>query len=164
MDKFLSDIGGDLVVIPLSKFVLAGRGDDFFMQFNKLPDERNYGALAIKDICKDDDYDRASKAIAEQNKEVAIACIEDPESASPYMFAKRLKYGEKQYFFPIIFNATLAEYAEDGEYYGFGEESYNLRLGDELDPERKCIMRIMYAPGERIEWNEQDKEKIFSFL
>lgn len=166
MGDFVSEYGGDLVTLPLINFMRRGRGDDFLMKLDELSYGKNRcGTLTISNSsCTNDDYARAVQALDGQNEKVMLVCVEDPESASPYLFVKNIKKGGQEYVFPVIFNASLRSYAEDGVYYGSGEESYNLCLGDYIDPERKCAMRIVYAPGERIEWCEKEVEQVFSHL
>ena len=78
--------------------------------------------------------------------------------------AYTIEYGEKTYMFPTIINARLSEPSEDGGYFGPEAKSYSLRLGSEIDPERRCAMRIVYAPGKRIEWSEDELAQIFASL
>ncbi len=166
MGDFVSEYGGDLVTIPLSNFLNRGRGDDFLLQPERLPGRHSYGTLNIvNSYCGsriDDDYARAVAALEGQNDNIMLVCVEDPESASPYLFVRKVNKDNKEYAFPIIFNAELWCYADDGEFFGSGEESFNLCLGDIIDPERKCAVRIIYAPGKRIEWSEEELKELFS--
>lgn len=167
MGVFVSKYGGDLIVLPLKDFVQRGRGDDFLILFDRLAGLNNntYGTLTIGENSRNsDEYNRAIQALDSRIDSVMMVCIEDPESASPYLFTRSIMWDGKKYLFPVIFNAILMSYSECGEYYGFGAESFNLLLGNQIDPEQKCAMRIMYAPGERIEWNENDVKSVFSFL
>ena len=44
------------------------------------------------------------------------------------------------------------------------EEAYDLRLGDIIDPGHKCTYRIVYTPGRRIEWTDEEIARVFAQL
>lgn len=161
MRTFISNYGGDLKTLLLRDFVRKGEGDDFLVLINS-PKYRDYGMLAIK--TNSDEYAKAVEALEEQCSDVMIVGIEDAESGSPYIFACRVEFEGEEYMFPAIFNARLCGPAEDGDYSGLGAKSFHLRLGDEIDPERLCAVRILYTPGKRIEWSKDDLAMVFASL
>ncbi len=160
----VSAYGGNLVMILVRNFMVPGRGDDFVLSMNELG-IGGYGTLLIS--LNNDEYSRAVNVA--DSDDVELLGVEDTESGSPYVFVKRVIRNGKAYLFPVILNAKLAEtrpcedshlYEEDYEV--LGSNSFTLRLSSELDPEHLCAMRIIYAPGERIEWNEDDVERVFA--
>ena len=161
MGVFISEYGGDLKRMLLRDFVRKGRGDDFVAPINEMSIER-FGTLAIR--LNSEEYASAISALAGDYSDVLLVGVEDMESGSPYVFVRMIEYGEKTYMFPTIINARLSEPSEDGSYFGPEAKSYSLRLGSEIDPERRCAMRIVYAPGKRIEWSEDELAQIFASL
>lgn len=161
MGAFISDYGGELKTMIVKDFIRRGRGDDFVVSMDE-PVNRNFGTLAIK--INSDEYERAVKALNGDYDRVMLVGVEDEMSGSPYVFVRRIQYGNKKHMFPVIFNAKLCKPADDGDYSGLEVESFRLQLGRDIDPERVCQIRIVYAPGERIEWNEDEQELIFASL
>ena len=161
MGVYISDYGGDLKTMILSDFIRKGKGDDFVASMDE-PVNRNFGTLAIK--LNSDDYSRAIKALNGDYGKAMLVGVEDTMSGSPYIFVRRIRFGDKYHMFPVIFNAKLCEPAADGDYSGLEVESFRLQLGRDIDPERHCQIRIIYAPGERIEWSEEEQEMVFASL
>lgn len=160
----ISAYGGNLVLILVRSFMVPGRGDDFILSMGELG-IGGYGTLLIS--TNKDEYSRAVDVV--DRDDVELLGVEDTESGSPYVFVKRVVCNGKAYMFPVILNAKLIEtrpfednhvYEED--YKVLGSNSFTLRLSSELDPEHLCAMRIIYAPGERIEWNEDDVKRVFA--
>ena len=161
MGTFISEYGGDLKTMLLKDFIRRGRGDDFVASMSEGAN-RDFGTLAIR--LNSEEYARAVAALEGQYGEIMIVGVEDMESGSPYVFVRMLDYDGKHYMFPVIFNAELREPEDDGCYSNLDTRSYRLRLGDNIDPERRCALRIVYAPGKRIEWSENELQKVFAKL
>ena len=161
MGKFNSMYGGKLRPLPLKNLVRQGEGDDFTLSMSA-ERNRNYGTLAIKR--NSEDYAAAVEDLNDQCDDVMIIGVEDTEAGTPYVFVRRVEHAGKTYMFPAIFNAVLCEPKENGDYSGLCVRSFHLRLGEDIDPERLCAMRINYAPGEKIEWSEDEVNKIFACL
>lgn len=153
MGAFYSVYGGDLKKMLLKDFVRRGKGDDFIVPMEESIN-RHFGTLAID--LNADEYGRAVDALNGQYGEVMLAGVEDLESGSPYVFVQKVNIAGKCYMFPVVFNAKLCGADEDDAYSDLGSKSFSLRLGNEIDPNRDCSIRVVYAPGKRIEWSEED--------
>ena len=161
MGVYISDYGGDLKTMLLVDFVRRGKGDDFVASMDE-PVNRNFGTLAIK--LNSDDYSRAILALNGQYEKAMLVGVEDTMSGSPYIFVRKIVYDGKSHMFPVILNAKLCEPADDGNYSGLEAESFRLQLGRDIDPERQCQIRIVYAPGERIEWSDEEQAMVFASI
>lgn len=158
---YISDYGGVLKTMILKDFVRRGKGDDFVAPMDD-PVNRNFGTLAIK--FNSNDYGRAVAALNGQYSQAMLVGVEDTMSGSPYIFVRMIEYEGKNYMFPVIFNAKLCEPAADGNYSGLEVESYRLQLGRDIDPERQCQIRIVYVPGQRVEWNDEELQMVFASI
>ena len=78
--------GGDLIVLPLSKFIKPGRGDDVVVTIDHEQQSR-YGCLGIGNNRKEFTAARRLAATLDLAEPVMIA-VEDPESGSPMMLTK----------------------------------------------------------------------------
>ncbi|MCQ2570694.1 MAG: hypothetical protein MJ154_00365 [Candidatus Saccharibacteria bacterium] len=156
--SFFSYYGGDLKTMLLRDFVCKGKGDDFVMPMDE-PINRHFGTLAID--MNTDEYSRAIEVLNGQYGEAMLVGIEDLESGSPYVFVQKVEINGNHYMFPIILNAEICDSADDGAYVDLGVKSFSLRLGNEIDPDRKCSARVVYAAGKRIEWNSEDIDMLF---
>lgn len=161
MGKFNSNYGGILKPLPLKNLVRRGEGDDFILSMaaNR---NRSYGTLAIK--TNSEDYSAAVEDLNDQLDDVMIVGVEDTEAGSPYIFVRKVEHEGKVYMFPAIFNAMLCDPNENGDYSGLCVKSFHLRIGEDVDPERLCTLRINYAPGKKIEWSEDEVNRVFACL
>lgn len=153
--KSASSYGGDLILLPLRKFIKPGKGDDVTVVVDH-EELSKYGCLDI-DWDKEDYAQANDLATGEGLDEecpVMIA-VEDPESASPMVLAKRVRRDGKNYFLAIIFNAAFSTPDENRP------GSFCLRMTDGFDPEKVFSERIMYSPGENITW-EPDQLKMLN--
>ena len=145
---------GEFVVLPLSKFVKPGRGDDVVVVVDH-EKKSPYGCLDIEFY--EEDFELACKlAMMEEGrmaKEPIMIAVQDPESGSPMVLAKRVMRDGERRFLAIIFNASFS-YPEDSR-----RGSYCLRMTDVVDPKGVFSERIMYSPGENILW-EPDQLKM----
>lgn len=147
--------GGDFILLPLSKFVKPGKGDDVVV----VVDHENlshYGCLDIEHYRED--YEMANDLATGEGLDAecpVMIAIEDPDSGSPVVLTKRVRRNGKDYFLAVIFNAAFSLPDENRP------GSYCLRMTSGIDPERIFTERIMYAPGENITW-EPDQLKMLN--
>lgn len=154
---YQSMYGGDLIRIPLNSLLKRGRGDDVFVVVDKENHSR-YGVLSIDRNAFD--YDLAQEMASDWHTgEPIMIAVEDPESGSPMVLAKELDCGGEKRFLAVIFNAKFADDPEENR-----KGSFCLRLSGAMDPDSKVSERIMYSPGEHIEWNEDQLQTIFDLL
>jgi len=143
--------GGELLILPLGGFVKHGKGDDVVVVVDHEANS-HYGCLDIERYKAD--YELACNFVAKYalkkypNEPVMIA-IEDPESGSPMILTRRVDNESGKHFLAIIFNADFS-YPEENRL-----GSYCLRMTKGVDPHGVFSERIMYAPGERIEWTPE---------
>ncbi|MBO4855647.1 hypothetical protein J5500_04580 [Candidatus Saccharibacteria bacterium] len=154
---YQSKYGGELLRIPLRSLLKVGRGDDVFVVVDNENHSR-YGVLSIdRNIF---DYELAQRLAAEQHTgEPIMVAVEDPESGSPMMLAREVWRDGKRHFLAVIFNAKFANDPEENR-----NGSFCLRLSGALDPDSKVSERIIYSPGEHIEWNEEQVGDIVALL
>jgi len=154
---YTSNYGGDLKQIPLSSLIQRGRGDDIFVVVDKENHSR-YGVLSIERNLYE--YSQALALAAEQcDDEPIMVAVEDPESGSPMILARELYYNGERRFLAVIFNARFANNPEENR-----KGSFCLRLSDEMDADSKVSERIIYSPGEHIEWNAEQIDTIMALL
>jgi hypothetical protein len=154
---FISEYGGDLITKPLRTMLEKGRGDDIVAVVDR--SYGSYGSLAIR--TNSDEYNRAIDALAGDDREAMMIGVEDPESGSPYIFIRRVFWKGKIYALAVILNASLMDENDDA---AARQGSYQLWLGDNIDPERRCVVRIAYSPGHRIEWTDAEIAQFFASL
>lgn len=157
MGKYVSKYGGELMTFPLGEALERVDKKDYLIT-EGIPGH-SFGTLAIR--TNSEDYWNAVVALEDNTQSVMLAAIEDPESASPYLFIRRVSWNGLSFSFTVIFNAQLMKREESSE--GI-EEAYDLRLGDIIDPGHKCTYRIVYAPGRRIEWTDEEIAHVFAQL
>jgi len=155
--EFKSQYGGSLLTMSIEQYVRKGGGDDFVVSMED-PSNRNYGTLLIE--LDADEYKRALEALEGHHEKVMLVGIEDAESGSPYIFVNSVERDGKRAMFPVLLNAALYKPATDESYSDHENSSYILKLGKTLDPSQECAVRIVYAPGQRIEWNDRDQQLI----
>lgn len=140
--------GGDLVVLPLSKFIKPGKGDDVVVTIDHELQSR-YGCLGIGNNRREFTAARKLAATLACAEPVMIA-VEDPESGSPMVLTKEVIRGGKKHHLAVVFNAAFSHPEENRS------GSFCLRMSERLDPKRVFSERIMYTPGEHIVW-ERDQ-------
>jgi hypothetical protein len=154
---YTSNFGGGLKQIPLHSLIQRGRGDDIFVVVDKENNSR-YGVLSIERNLHE--YNQALTLAAEQcDGEPIMVAVEDPESGSPMILARELCYKGERRFLAVIFNATFANNPEENR-----KGSFCLRLSGEMDADSKVSERIIYSPGEHIEWNAEQIDTIMTLL
>ena len=158
---FKSQYGGDLLTLSIEQYVRKSDYDDFIVTMEE-PGNRNYGTLLI-DMDRIE-YDQAVAALEGHHEKIMLVGVEDVEGGSPYIFVNGIERNGKRYMFPIIMNAALYKQATDEHYSGHEVCSYCLRLGKSLDPSQQCQIRIVHAPGRRIEWTKKEQEMVFASL
>ncbi len=154
---YMSKYGGDILPVPLNRLIRRGRGDDVFVVVDKENHSR-YGVLEIG--MNPFDYKQAELLAAEwKTGEPIMVAVEDPESGSPMMLTRKIARNGQWHYLAVIFNAKFAD--DPGEN-RIG--SFCLRLSGAIDPNSKFSERIVYSPGERIDWNEEQIAMLRSFL
>lgn len=141
--KSISEYMGDIIPISLNQFFKPGKGDDVNVVMSS---QNKYGCLRIKG--NEADYKSALVLAADDNsgKPIMIA-VEDPESASPMIFAREHLYGgdanPQRVHLAVIFNAEVCT-DDTGE--------YRLIIASPTGKENYSV-RIKYAKGEHITWD-----------
>lgn len=154
---YTSKFGGEFLPIPLYRLIRKGRGDDVFVVVDK-ENHSKYGVLEVG--MNPLDYEQAKiLAAGWQTGEPIMVAIEDPESGSPMMLTRKVSRNAQWHYLAIIFNAKFADNPEENS-----TGSFCLRLSDAIDPNSKFSERIVYSPGECIDWNEQQIAILKSFL
>lgn len=155
---YTSMYGGELIRIPLNSLIKVGRGDDIHVVVDK-ENHTKYGCLGVG--ANEHDYKVAQKMASEWlTGEPIMVAAQDPESGSPMMLTREVVCNEKKHFLAIIFNARFANDSENIN----GSGSFLLRLSSALDPDAKVAERIIYSPGDIIEWNDEQIYKIWKQL
>ena len=154
---YTSKYGGDLLCVPLNRLLRKGRGDDVFVVVDK-ENHSKYGVLEIG--MNPHDYEQAELLADEwQTGEPIMVAVEDPESGSPMMLTRKIARDGQWQYLAVIFNAKFANDPEEN-----GEGSFCLRLSSALDPKSRFSERIIYSPGECIDWNDEQISMLKSFL
>ena len=154
---FMSKYGGELKRIPLNSLIQAGRGDDIFVVVDHETHSK-YGTLGIGNNAAD--Y-KVAKVMAEnwQTGEPIMVAVEDSVSGSHLMLTRELHRDGKKFNLAVVFNARFADDPEENRH-----GSFCLRLSKALDPDSKVSERIVYAPGENIDWNVDQVARISDLL
>lgn len=154
---FLSKCGGELMRIPLNSLIQTGRGDDIFVVVDHETHSK-YGTLGIGNNTAD--YEVA-KVMAEnwRTGEPIMVAVEDSVDGSPLMLTRELRRDGKKFNLAVVFNARFADNPEENR-----RGSFCLRLSSALDPFSKVSERIIYAPGEVIDWNADQVARISDLL
>lgn len=148
---------GDLLRVPLSSLLRHGRGDDIFVIVEREYHSK-YGTLCV-DEQSEELKEAQLMASGYETGEPMMVAVEDPKGASPMMLTKEVFFKNRKHNLAIIFNAKFAEDPEEDS-----QGSFCLRLSTVLDPLTKVSERIVYAPGECIEWNEEQQNYLFGLL
>lgn len=144
--KSASMYGGELIVLPLSKFVKQGKGDDVVVTIDHESGSR-YGCLGIGNNRKDYTAARKLAATLDYTEPVMIA-VNDPESGSPMVLVKEVIRGGKKHYLAVIFNGAFSHPEENRT------GSFCLRMSERIDPDKKFSERVMFTPGEEIVWDK----------
>ncbi len=151
MQKDAYSYGGGLVVLPLSRFVKPGRGDDVIVTIDH-ESESPYGCLGIGNNHKQFVAARNLARNLPYVEPVMIAVIED-EDDPPKVLTREIIRGGKKHRLAVIFNGALSENPEENS-----RGSFCVCASERLDPHRQFIKRIMFAPGEMVVWGDDCKD------
>ena len=147
VQSVIKDYGGRAMLVPLAGRVRKGRGDDITVVVNHELNS-DFGCLDI-DLYKVD-YELAKKlALSRKSRRYGcpvMAAIQDPESGSPMILARRVERDGVPFYLGVIFNAAFSTPYENRR------GSYCLRMTREVDPRQVFSERIKFEPGEIIAW------------
>ena len=147
MTKDLEKYGGDLRVLPLCGMIKRGRGDDVVVVIDHEAKSR-YGCLDVRGYGIDFE-ELCLMAQRLTDGDPAMIAVDDPESGSSLVLVNAVQLGERTHYLAVIFNACFSDPEENRK------GSYCLRMTKTVDPLGRFSERIMYAPGQRIEWNTE---------